>query len=53
VHKVARHVTEVRFKSLCRQASLPPRQNNKILPVEFCHAIIKRSIKFIFSSLIL
>jgi hypothetical protein len=32
---------EVRFKSLCRQASLPSRQNNKILPVEFCH-VIKR-----------
>src|SRR6266567_5189718 len=34
---VATNCTEVRFKSKCRQASLPPRQNNKILPAEFCH----------------
>ena len=33
------------------RTSLPPRQNNKILPVEFYH-VIKRSTKFIFSSLI-
>jgi len=39
------------FKSLCRQAGLPPRQKNKILPAEFCY-IIKRSTKFVFSSLI-
>src|SRR6266700_3622592 len=40
--------TEVRFKSLCRQASLPPRQKNKILPAEFC-LVVTRFTKFIFS----
>jgi hypothetical protein len=29
----------VRFKGLCREAILPPRQNNKILPAEFYQVI--------------
>jgi hypothetical protein len=43
---IARFYCTVPFKSLCRQAGLPPRQKNKILPAEFYHIKVFHQVCF-------